>query len=61
MVPLTGAGSVALVERTTKYPDGAGDAAVKEPLTVLPLVAVKTKLVGCAVGVTQGVGATALP
>ena len=60
-MPSIGVGAALVLDRTTKYPEGAVEAAVKPPDIVLPLVGVIIKFVGCAVGVEHGVGATALP
>src|SRR4051794_31030 len=56
VVPLTGTGATLVIVRTTRYPEGAGDAAVKLPLIWLVEAAVNVNVVGCAVGATHGRG-----
>ena len=55
-MPSTGVGAVELVLLNTRYPLGAGDATVKEPLTEVVVSPDNTKLVGWAVGVEHGLG-----
>jgi hypothetical protein len=52
---LTGAGAVALALYSTRYPLGAGDAAVNDPLIEVVLLLVSASAVGCADGAAQAV------
>jgi hypothetical protein len=54
-VPLTGTSTGEVVFRITRYPEAAGEAAVKDPFIELDVAPEKTRLLGCAVGAAASV------